>query len=63
MTSEQRVIIVHKDGRTYSVTEAVFRDRYEADGFKIDHPEAPNDFIADVPVTQRARRKPGRKAR
>jgi hypothetical protein len=54
--AEERFIITHEDGRTYSVTEAGFRDFYEAQGFTIERPETPADSVPDVPRPARRRR-------
>ena len=66
---EKRILISHKDGREYSVTPAVFKKRYEAQGFTAGEPETPAAFVANVPKVPRrvgARRKatkPAAKAR
>lgn len=56
--TERRVIIVHPDGRRYSVTEDAFRALYEPEGYTVEGPETPAAFVADVPRSRRPRPAP-----
>lgn len=59
MAEDQRHIISHPDGRTFSVTEAAFKEVYKPQGFAIDHPEGDADFVATgIPKPKRVRTRP-----
>lgn len=58
--SDKRVIVVHPDGRRYSVTLAAFRDLYEPHGFTVEGPETGAAFSgalgrAETPARPRKR--------
>ncbi len=48
--ASKEVVIIHKDGRRYGVSESDFRKLYEDDGFKIEY-EADNTtpYVAPAP--------------
>jgi hypothetical protein len=62
--TDERVIIVHGDGRSYSVTREAHARLYKAEGFTIEGPENDDSFaVAGVPAPKAPRRQPKAKAR
>lgn len=60
IVSTDRVIVEHKDGRTYSVTPADAEKHYP--DFKVVGPETPEAFVAKgVPKPKRDRKRPAPK--
>jgi len=56
---EQRVIISHPDGRSYSVTQAGFAELYEPQGFEIVGPETDESFdVTGIPAPKAERKAP-----
>lgn len=57
--AENRVIIEHKDGRSYSVTREAFEAMYQPEGFKITGEETDAAFdLVGVPAPRRPRSRP-----
>jgi hypothetical protein len=54
---EPRVIVVHPDGRRYSVTRDAFRRLYAPQGFAIEGPETGSAFAGALGRTERPARR------